>query len=205
MGVRIATSIPVMHICFFADDSLLFFKVTKQDCFQVRQCLQTYERASGKMVNYEKFVLTLSSNTSTQDIEDIKRVFSVKVVKGHDLYLGLPTFSLRVKKLQFCISECICQKIQRWSSKFFSMDAIEVLIKSFLQAIPSYAMSCFWLPVVLCKEIEQVFAKFWWAGNIGEKCLHWVSWEGLCKPKCVGDMGFRKLIAFNKALLAKKI
>lgn len=205
-GVRIATSSPVITHLFFADDSLLFFRATKEDSLQVRKCIQTYEQASGQMVNYEKSALSFSPNVDEQAIEDIKRVFSVEVVKGHDLYLGLPTFSLRSKKIQFSyLRERICQKIQGWSSKFFSMGGREVLIKSILQAIPSYAMSCFRIPVGLCNEIEQTCAKFWWSGKSGEKGLHWVRWDGLCKPKCAGGMGFRKLNAFNKALLAKQI
>lgn len=85
------------------------------------------------------------------------------------------------------------------------MGGREVLIKSVLRGIPSYAMLCFRLPVGLCKEIEEACDKFWCAGKNGERGLHWASSEGLCKPKCTGGMGFRKLAAFNKALLAKQI
>lgn len=42
------------------------------------------------------------------------------------------------------------------------MGGREVLIKSILQAIPSYAMSCFKIPVNLCHELDQKHAKFWW-------------------------------------------
>lgn len=127
------------------------------------------------------------------------------MVKGHDLYLGLPTFSLRKKSLQFdYIREIIC-KTQGCASKFFSMGGREVLIKAVLQSIPSYAMSCFKLPISLCHRLEQICAKFWWKGQVERLGLHWTKWNNLCKPKWAGGMGFRNLLGFNKALLAKKV
>ena len=52
-----------------------------------------------------------------------------------------------------------------------------MLIKSMIQAIPTYSMSCFKLPKGLIKEIETMIRKFWWGYNgdngDGSK-VHWV-------------------------------
>lgn len=137
-GVRIARNSPTISHLFFTDDSLLFFKATKNDGIQVRRCLHIYEKASGQMVNYEKSALTFSPNTPIHVIEEVREVFFVAIVKGHDLYLGLPTFSLRSKKIQFSyLRDRLCQRINNWSYKFFSMGGREVMIKSVLQAIPT--------------------------------------------------------------------
>jgi ribonuclease HI len=79
----------------------------------------------------------------------------------------------------------------------------EILLKAVVQAIPTYSMSIFLLPKELCKEINKLMQKFWW-GNKGEKKIHWMSWERMGKSKSKGGMGFRDLISFNKALLAKQ-
>lgn len=42
---------------------------------------------------------------------------------------------------------------------------------------------------------------FWWEMEKGKK----KSWDSLCRPKCFGGLGFRKLSIFNKALLAKQL
>lgn len=48
-------------------------------------------------------------------------------------------------------------------------------------------------------------AKFLWNIKSGQRGLHWAKWDDLCKPKCFGELGFRKLIVFNCALLAKHV
>lgn len=43
-----------------------------------------------------------------------------------------------------------------------------VFIKSVLQAIPTYVMSCFLLPKTLCDAIESIFNQYWWGLNQSE-------------------------------------
>lgn len=77
------------------------------------------------------------------------------------------------------------------------------MIQSVLSAIPSHAMSCFLLPVGLCKTIQSILTRFWWDSSEGEKKICWTAWETLTRPKSLGGMGFRDIQLFNVALLAK--
>ncbi|KAL4281084.1 hypothetical protein GQ457_03G012790 [Hibiscus cannabinus] len=84
------------------------------------------------------------------------------------------------------------------------MGGKEVLIKSVLQAVPVYAMSCFLFPMGFCKELEAIFARFWWQKSTGKCGIHWCAWQSLCTPKENGGMGFRDIGKFNIVLLAKQ-
>ncbi|KAH0972852.1 hypothetical protein GBA52_025008 [Prunus armeniaca] len=70
-------------------------------------------------------------------------------------------------------------------------------------ALPCFAMSCFILPMTLCKETDSAIAQFWWKTQNERQGIHWVSWEKLTQLKKEGGLGFRELRCFNLALLAK--
>ncbi|KAL0432445.1 UNVERIFIED_CONTAM: putative mitochondrial protein [Sesamum latifolium] len=128
------------------------------------------------------------------------------------------SFSSMYRVIQFLTSACrtggpapgvssvssIWRKITGWTEKILSQAGKEVLIKSVIQAVPTYAMGCFKLPITLLREIQGMIAGFWW-GNQGKHKIHWLLWNRLCDSKLVGGLGFRQLHLFNLAMLAKHL
>jgi hypothetical protein len=79
------------------------------------------------------------------------------------------------------------------------------MIKSVLQAIPSYVMSIFLLPDTIISAIEKMMNSFWWGcGRANNRGIHWMSWERLSVHKSHGGMGFKDLTAFNLSMLGKQ-
>ena len=147
-------------------------------------------------------------NKSTPQViqDSIIDLLGVSKIKQYEKYLDLPSFVGRSKKVSLLyIKEQVWSKIKGWKEKLLSQAGREVLLKAVVQAIPSYSMSCFKLPISLCHEIEVMVHKFW-CGQRGERRkVHWVKWSKLCRPKNEGGMGFRQLQKFNNAFLAKQV
>ena len=78
------------------------------------------------------------------------------------------------------------------------------MIKVVAQALPTYIMTCFKLPVTLCHEIESLICRFFWGQRGDSRKIHWVKWQDLHRPKSQGGMSFKDLLLFNDAFLAKQ-
>jgi hypothetical protein len=78
------------------------------------------------------------------------------------------------------------------------------MIKSVLQAIPSYVMSIYLIPDSTIKEIERMMIYFWWGGGANNKGIRWLAWDRMIQPKSHGGMGFRDLHVLNLAMIPKQ-
>jgi hypothetical protein len=105
----------------------------------------------------------------------------------------------RSKKATFSyIKDRIWKRMNSWRGRALSKAGKEIMIKSVLQAIPSYVMSMYILPSSFIDDIEKMINVFWWgSSNANRKSIHWIAWERLACPKDKGGLGFRNFEAFN--------
>ena len=160
-GVSICHNGPKLTHLFFADDSLLFCRATTHDCQKVLEILSNYERVSGQKLNREKTALFFSKSTPNEMQKEIMDLLGVNELKQYEEYVGLPALVGRNKRASFDrLKQKVWKRLQGWEGKLLSQAGREVLIKSVIQAIPTFIMSCFKLPTTLCHEIETLIRKF---------------------------------------------
>ncbi|KAM6548720.1 hypothetical protein CsatB_020396 [Cannabis sativa] len=123
------------------------------------------------------------------------------------LYLGLPNIIGRKKNavLGFLKTKVIA-RINSWDGKLLSRADKEILLKTLVQSLPTYAMSVFLLLLGTCNEIEKLMALLWWKSSSSKgKGIIWRSWDCMAAHKYDGGMGrFRHLHDFNISMLAKQ-
>ena len=197
-----ARDCPVISHVFFADDSLFFLKANIEECERLISILEKYCVASGQSINFSKSAAFFSPNTPETSKHYLCSRFRVQIMDPKARYLGMPSILSRNKSDMFSfILERVLNKMQGWKQKLLSDAGREVLIKSVIQAIPSYAMQCFLLPSGFLNKLLSYVKRFFWGGDAQESHIHWVSWERISKPKDEGGLGFRDLKAFNLSIL----
>lgn len=173
---------------------------------RVFDLLGLYERASGKKVNISKSSVIFSSNIIQDNRELICRELQMNEADENSKYLGLPNLlGMRKSILLGYLKDKVKARIQSWDSKFISKAGKETLIKMVAQALPSYAMNFFLLPMDIIKDFERTLVKYWWrSGRFGDLKIMWMSWDRLTKHKDTGGLGFRDFRDFNLAMLGKQ-
>ncbi|KAJ1383973.1 Ribonuclease H-like superfamily [Sesbania bispinosa] len=195
---------PLTHF-LFVDDALFFSKATPSEAFALTSILNSYSLASGQRINVAKSGLICGARMTPALRKGMEDIFSIKCWDHPDKYLGLPADWARSKTRTLnWILERVKYKVQGWKESLLYFAGKEVLIKSVIQAIPTYAMAVFKFPKGLCSKLNSLVARFWWQGSKGDAGIHWRSWQVMTRSKKDGGLGFKEFSAMNPAHLAKQ-
>ena len=203
-GIRVSVHSPWVNHLLFADDCLIFLNAKTDSADRLNEILRIYADCSGQAVNKEKSSIFFSPNTSQTLKENLKQTLGIMVEAFSERYLGLPTAVGRITSGTFDHINERCRKMMNgWSEKNMACSGREILLKTIIQAIPTFSMSCFKLTKKIYKTLTSMMAKYWWGSSLDKGSMHWLSWEKLSAPKVQGGTGFRNFEAFNLAMLGK--
>ena len=121
-------------------------------------------------------------------LELASMALEISKIMQYEKYLGLPSLVGKDKKASFSyIKERVWRKLQVWEGRLLSQAGREVLINFVIQAIPTYTVGCFKIPLGFCHEIEALIKKFWWGQRVDHRKIYWLRWDEMTKSKMVGD------------------
>lgn len=171
---------------------------------EIKRILKVYEETSGQKVNFHKSSIAFTPNMDLYLRQLLQNALRVAGEMENMKYLELLSFVGKNKRKAFdYLRENMQKKLQLWKGKRFSIGGKEVLIKLVAQTIASFTMGVFQVSYRLCHELQSMVISWWWGAVGDERKIHWLSTERLFKPKKERGIGFKNLVTFNKAMMAK--
>ena len=160
-GIRICPGAPSISHLFFADDSVLLMRAWIEEALELKRILQVYERCSRQCINHEKSAVMFSKNSSGQTKGSVKCALGIDSEAYNEKYLGLPVYIGRSKRKAFAyLKDRIWNHMQGWNERTLSRQGKEILVKGVAQAVPTFAMSVFYLTKTFCEELSSMIARY---------------------------------------------
>lgn len=125
-----------------------------EECQHLLELLRRYEEASGQAINRQKKTIFFSRNTRLEVKMAIQRMVGARIMENCEKYLGNPI------KLRY-LRKKITKRVMGWKEKFISKVGREIVIKTVVQAIPTYTMGLFKFSKALCDTMNSTLAKYW--------------------------------------------
>ncbi|GJN06817.1 hypothetical protein PR202_ga24584 [Eleusine coracana subsp. coracana] len=174
-GVRVSRHAPWVSHLLFADDCIIFSEVTERGARRVANILEDYHKGSGQLVNKHKSAIFFSENTVVEVKQEMQSILEIHTEALGEPYLGLPTdVGKSMDGIFDYIGDRVRNSLNGWAERHMSCAAREVLLKSVMQAVPMYSMSCFELSVKLCQKITTYISNYWWGSSIYNHKIHYL-------------------------------
>lgn len=190
----------------FADDCLLLFRASLPEAHHIRDILKNFCLQSGEKVNFCKSKVYFGNCVHHRHKRLIKRVLGMHEGQMPMKYLGVVMDDKRLPMRAYDpILARIRSKLAGWKAKSLTFAGRVILIRSVLQAIPSYLLSNGWVPRRITEIMEMEFRRFLWNGSESGRYLSLIQWDKLCQQTKLGGLGFRKLELLYRAFMVKHL
>ncbi|WMV58251.1 hypothetical protein MTR67_051636 [Solanum verrucosum] len=144
----------ITHL-LYADDTLVFCEAEVIQIRHIRAILTIFEGISGLHVNWQKSFLYPVNQVDNMEL--LARNLGCQIATLPTRYLGMPLGAQNKETTVWSeVLERCNKKLARWKSQYLSLGGRLTLVKSVLDALPSYMMSLFPIPKNIVKKIDQL-------------------------------------------------
>jgi hypothetical protein len=145
---------PISHL-LFADHNIFFARSDDRSVEALKVTLKTYCDGSGQKVNLDKSSVFFGNRCNDVVKNRVKDSMGVQSEILNERYLGMPTSVGRSPTATFnFLYEMIWKRINGVADRPLSRAGKETFLKTVIQAIPTYVMSCFQIPISTCDKIS---------------------------------------------------
>lgn len=190
---RKARGAPSISHLFFADDLMLFCRANRSEVLKLKQCLNTFEKWTGQLINHQKSYLHFSANMTQEAKGSLAAPLRLQQEQIGGKYLGLPLCIPRSRRHACKQRQAKVEgRVAGWKAKALSQAGRTVLlIQTVASALPSYYMAVFLLPKEVLRSIDTTLKNFWWGFTDNQKQhYHPKAWNTICVPKEMGGLGW---------------
>jgi hypothetical protein len=173
----------------FVDDTLLLNSPSVQEATRLNSILSDFSEASGMMLNLDKSKLYFF-NTPIPIQRHLSRLLGIPRSSLPSNYLGVPLTGAAASSISWdSLLLSISNRLRNWTFRPLNLASRLVLLKSVLQALPTYLFTALAAPKKVIKAIRTLQRNFLWQGLQPNKKWALVNWDKLCMPKSQGGLG----------------
>ncbi|KAI0488426.1 hypothetical protein KFK09_028257 [Dendrobium nobile] len=191
LGICISPRGPKISHLLYADDVLILAHVSIILAKKVKKIVEEFCNWTGQRANVNKSQILFGKMVNYPLKKKITKIIGFKEIKEMK-YLGIKISLRRSKITDFQdLLSMVMDKLNSWSKKSLSMGGKITLIESSLLYMPNFLITNSLVPKRVLYEIEKLCRSFLWHKNDGIKGMHYVGWNEICKPKCLGGLGLQ--------------
>jgi ribonuclease HI len=176
---------------------------TAREAIKLNSILSDFTEASGMTLNLDKSKLFFF-NTPVAVQLHISKILGIPRSSLPSNYLGIPLTGAPAKSISWdSLLLSISNRLANWTFRPLNIAARLVLLKSVLQTLPTYLFTALAAPKQIIRAVRNIQRNFLWQGLQPNKKWALVSWDKVCTPKSMGDLGLQDPGKLNQIMGAK--
>ncbi|KAJ0535080.1 putative RNA-directed DNA polymerase [Helianthus annuus] len=202
-GLKVTNNGPILSHLLYADDAMFVGEWSVSSINNLKRILRCFYLVSGLKVNLAKCSI-FGVGVNEEDVQNMAQLLNCKQGTFPFKHLGLMVgANMNLARNWKPVIELFRNRLSIWKAKTLSYGGRITLIKSVLNALPTYYLSLFKAPVKVLDVLDKIRRVFFWGGSEEKAKMNWVAWEKTIAPIEFGGLGFGSLRDANLAMLAK--
>ncbi|MFS8032494.1 putative RNA-directed DNA polymerase [Helianthus anomalus] len=168
---------PLTHF-LYADDVVLLGDWSKMNALNLIRILRCFYLVSGLKINLAKCSI-FGVGVGSDEVGEMANVFRCKAGRIPFKHLGLQIgANMNLLKSWKPVLQTFQNRLSIWKAKTLSVRGRVTLIKSVVNALPTYYFTLYKAPESVINALDRIRRVFFWGGSEEKAKMNWVAWQG---------------------------